>query len=149
MIGKYPYDDINQVMSLIRDQIIDSLKYASYNCPKFRTPENLYKWLKRRVTYIKDPVGIELLQTMQTLFDANRHGIPGAGDCDCFTITAIACMKVQGWSRCRIYLAGRTRKVPVHIYAGVKFKGKELIFDLTNDKINEERKYPYRQKLIL
>lgn len=136
-------------MNLLREQVIDSYQCAYDVCPRFAHPKDLFTWLKSRVKYTDDPPGNELIQSMQTLFFDNKHGRPGAGDCDCFTVSALACMMVQGWENPRIYLTSRTRKFAQHIYAGVKFRGREYIFDLTNPRFDTERQYPYKQKLEL
>jgi len=148
MIRIEPYKDINYTMHAIREQIVDSLDYCAQNfiC---RNPESLFKLLKANIRYKNDPQGIELLQTAQTLFDNNFHGIRGAGDCDCFTILAVACFVVNGWNDCYIVLAGRTKVAPSHIYCGVKYNGKDYTFDLTQSFINSKRFYKFTQKINL
>lgn len=142
-----PYTDINATMRGIRTQIIDSLEYCVNNLPKFRNPEDMFKTLKNLVTYKNDPDGIELLQTVPTLFEDNFWGIPGAGDCDCFTILVISCCIANGWNDNSIFLVGRSKLSPVHIYSKVNYKGKCYCMDLTNAYIGMERKYKFKQEL--
>lgn len=137
------YKDLNETLAYLKIQIIDSLPYARMNCPQFDHPEDMFKWLKSRVQYENDPRGVELLQTMQTLFRNN-----GKGDCDCFVITTIACSIVNNWDGINIALVGRKKSHPVHIYT--VFKAKELreVFDLTNSRYNYERdNYKYIQEI--
>lgn len=147
--GKLPYLGIDQTMKGIKIQTLESVPVAVEYFPRFRNPEQLFYWFKRRTKYTSDPRGGELLQSLPTLFFENYWGRPGAGDCDCFTIAIVAAMLAQGWKNIRIYLVGRTTDRPAHIYAGIKWRGKERILDLTNNKYNFERRYPYKQKLIV
>ena len=141
------YKDINQTMRGIRTQVIDSLEWVENNLPKFNDPEEAFKTLKNLVTYKNDPAGIELLQSVGTLFDNNYWGIPGAGDCDCFTILVLSVGVVNGWNNQSIFLVGRSKLAPVHIYSSVKFRNNTYIMDLTNAYINIEREYKFRQEL--
>jgi hypothetical protein len=143
---KKEYTDIIDTMHYIKVQIKDSIPYARRKCPKFKTPEDLFYWLKDNTYYKNDPQNIELLQSMQTLFEDNYHDIKGAGDCDCFVITSCACFIRNGW-KFKICLVGREKKAPVHIYTLVNFKGKEIPFDLTNAHYGEERPYKYIQEI--
>lgn len=141
------YTDINATMRGIRTQVIDSLDYCVNSMPKFEDPEQMFKTLKNLVTYKNDPDGIELLQTVQTLFESNYWGIRGAGDCDCFTILVLSCCIANGFNNQSIMLVGRSKLSPVHIYSKVYFQGKCYIMDLTNPYINVERKYKFKQEL--
>jgi len=146
-VEKYQYIDIDDTLAQLMNQSYESLSYAAKICPRFETPEQLFNWLKHNTSFHSDPPGTELLQTMPTLFEENYHGVPGAGDCDCFVITAIACMKVNGWDDIAIVLCGRNRDTPVHIYNAVLDNGQWKAFDLTNTYYGEERTYPFRQTL--
>jgi hypothetical protein len=141
------YKDINDTLRHIKIQIIDGVDYALDKTPEFKNPEELYNWLLKRVTYINDPKNKELLQTFPTLLNKNFHGVPGGGDCDCFTIATITLMIANDWDNIDIVLAGRSKKCPVHIYCRIKWKGKYYTLDLTNRKFNKERFYPLTQKL--
>jgi len=145
--AKYKYKDINQVMRGIRRQVIDSVEYCFNNIPTMENPQELFTYLKQRVNFKHDPPGTELLQTAQTLFDDNKHGLSGYGDCDCFTILATAAFISQGWGDIDIVLAGRSKSVPVHIYNYITHDGSRYCFDLTEPYFNMERTYPLKQIL--
>jgi len=147
MILKQKYKDINDTLKHIKIQISDGVPFALSKCPAFKDPEELFTWLKKRVTYKNDPKGIELLQTLPTLLCDNWHNIPGAGDCDCFTISTITLMIAQGWKDIKIILVGRNKNAPVHIYTVIYWKGSRKVLDLTNKKYNQERTYPLIQEL--
>jgi len=148
MILLKEYEDLSDVLIHIKKQVIDSLEYASENLPAFRDPRELFYWLKDRTVYLSDPSTIELLMSMETLMDGSRTGIPGAGDCDDFTITGLASCIVNGWLKNKIVLVGRERSAPVHIYFTTNYEGIDYVFDLTNPDFNQERKnYRYRQYL--
>ena len=141
------YKDINQTLKGIRIQVIDSLDYCINEMPQFENPEQMFNYLKLMVTYHLDPPGIELLQSVPTLFDENYWNIPGAGDCDCFTILTLAMCIANGWNNNYIVLVGRSKKAPVHIYSATVFEGEFYTLDLTNPYIGIERPYKFRQLL--
>jgi len=147
------YDDLADTLIHLKRQVKDSLAYARSVLPAFDSPEELFSYLKARVIYLSDPLHtdkepIELLMTMQTMMKGTRTGKPGAGDCDDFTITSLASLKVSGFNDLYVILVGRKKSNPVHIYAGVKWNGKLCAFDLTNSRFDYERvNYKYKQPL--
>jgi len=144
---KIPYTDINATMRGIIQQTVDSLSYCKKEMPRFSSPEQMFVNLKNMVTYRHDPPGIELLQSVPTLFENNFHGIPGAGDCDCFSILLLAMCVVHGWNDQQIVLAGRTKLAPVHIWIRVNYGGTWYDMDLTQPYFNTKREYKYCQYL--
>ena len=87
---RVPYQDINQTLQGIHRQVVDSLDYCANNMPVYPDPQSMFYGLKQLITYHNDPPGVELLQTVPTLFENNWWGIPGAGDCDCFSILVLS-----------------------------------------------------------
>lgn len=147
-LPKRDYKDINDTLKEIKRQIIDGLPFALSKCPHFETPEELFYWLKKRITYKNDPEKVELLQMLPTLLtNRNYHGVPGAGDCDCFSIATITLMIAQNWDGIDVVLAGRKKIAPVHIYTRINFNGQYYILDLTNPTFNTERTYPFTQHI--
>jgi len=145
---KKNYKSLDDCLKHIRLQIEESLNYADQVTPNFKHPADLFAWLKPQLVYKNDPKNTELLQSMKTLLTNNFYGIPGAGDCDCFTITGAACCLVNNW-RTYIILAGRNKNIPVHIWLGVTIGGKDYNLDFTNKIPNFTRPYPYKQKLYI
>jgi hypothetical protein len=149
------YKDLNYALRKLRTQIIDGLPYAMTECPRFNSPEEIFTWLKQRTVYKKDPKNRELFQCLPTLLekDLNKHGVPGAGDCDCFTIAALTLLTANGFhnldgDNCGIVLVGRNRFVPVHIYVYANTKFGNQILDLTNQWFDYERPgYNYYQEI--
>lgn len=141
------YSDINATMRGIRTQVIDSLDFCVNNMPTFQDPEQMFNTLRNLVTYKNDPEGIELLQSVPTLIDANYWGVSGAGDCDCFTILVLSMCCAHNWNEQEIVLAGRSKIAPVHIWSRVKFGGKWYEMDLTQKYFNTCRDYKYKQYL--
>lgn len=151
MILKKNYKNINDTLKHIRLQIEESIPFAKDYVPKFNSPNDLFLWLKPQLRYKNDPKGIELLQTFQTLIINNYYGVPGTGDCDCFTIAGVSACMVQKWSNKKMYiiLAGRNKFTPVHIWSGVELNNKDYALDFTNNIPNKVRDYPFTQKLYI
>lgn len=142
-----PYTDINATMRGIRTQVIDSLNYCAAEMPTFNDPESMFKALKNMINYKNDPPGVELLQSVPTLFENNYWGKRGAGDCDCFSILVLSMCVVHGWNKQQIVLAGRSKLAPVHIWTRVCFNNKWYDIDLTEPYFNQRRDYKFVQYL--
>lgn len=147
MVSVEPYKDLSDSLRKFRIQVSESIPYALEHFPPLDTPEKIFNYLKLRTTYKNDPAGRELFQSLETLLDHNKHGIPGAGDCDCFTIAALATLIANGFTDVGIVLAGRNPFCAKHIYAYVVDKGQRHVFDLTNKVYDYERFYPYKQSI--
>ena len=145
------YDDLNDVLRHIRLQIEESIPFAQSYVPSFNSPVDLFHWMKPQLHYRKDPTGKELLQSFPTLIKNNYYGIPGTGDCDCFSIAMCSASAVQNWKGMKVWikLAGRNKSNAVHIWSGVDIDGKSYPLDLTNPVPLYERDYQYVQKLYL
>lgn len=139
------YPGLSETLLCLKDQADESIPFANKFLPNGKmSPEEIFDFLKDEVTFMYDPEPDEVLQCMQTLFSKNNvHSFYGAGDCDCFTIAALASLYAKGYRNIGIVLAGRNKKVPVHIYAYVN----DIPFDLTNDEIGQERSYPFKQRI--
>lgn len=139
---KEKYTNLQTTVNAIGTQIADSIPFAQTWLPGgSMTPSQLFWLLRQNTTYKNDPPGIELLQSMPSLFEDNYWGIPGAGDCDCFTITAAACC-IDKHIPCRLAIVGNG-KLPTHIYLEVKDNGSWVPFDLVNPNYGEVKKYKY------
>lgn len=146
-----PYNNLDETLLALKLQARESINYALDVLPAgLSCPEQLFYLLKDNTTYTSDPRATELLMTMQTMMSGERTGTPGAGDCDDFTITALACLAAIGINRLFVSLVGRSKRVPVHIYAAFKDRGSQQLiwFDLTNPWYNYQRNgYSYQQVL--
>jgi len=136
------YRDLHHTLDGMRRQIEDSLNYAASFVPRGTRPRELFWLLKQHTRYKNDPPGVELLQSMPSLMENNYWGIPGAGDCDCFSITTAACCKVLNIP-CRLVVVGQSPKAPSHVYCEVKDGGRWVPFDLVNTFYGETKKYRY------
>jgi len=148
----HKYRSLEQVLTALKDQVIDSLP-AAQSLGIRGTPEEIFYKLKEITTYYEDPDGNELLQETATLLNLNGrnyHGMAGYGDCDCFTITALAVLYCAGYRNLFVTIVGRSSsQPPVHIFPCVFLANRSRLytFDLTQDKFNTARKYPYYQRL--
>jgi len=129
---------LQDLIRLIKYKIQESKKFAVQFIPNYiHTPEDLFIFLKYKTSYMKDPKEFELLQSMQSLFEDNYHGVPGMGDCDCLTITGAASLYAIG-SPYNLILAGN-KSSPSHIF--LKISGSNEYFDLTRNNFNELPRY--------
>jgi hypothetical protein len=145
-----PYQSLKHTLQSLKIQVIDSIPYvADYVPDSIRSPAELFYFLKDKTIYKKDPRGVELLQTITTLLEGNFWGTPGMGDCDCFTILALAANYDLGFGPQYVALAGNNRISPTHIYSEVydPIKKKICAFDLTNPTYCMERNYKFKQRL--
>jgi len=146
MVVDVPYQSLPHTLKSLKIQVVDSLAFARDFVPQdLETPEELFTWLKPQLTYKNDPHNVELLQSFQTLMNNG-----GKGDCDCFTIAALASCLVLGFNPLYVALAGKGPLVPSHIYAEVydRSKGKICALDFTNQIYNFQRPYNFKQRLL-
>ncbi len=141
---KVPYKNLNHTIQMIGKQIEESIPYAETFVPVNCTPKELFWILRQNTSYVNDPPGVELLQSMPSLFEDNYHGKPGAGDCDCFTITTVACCLVANIP-VRMVVVGNSLSAPSHIYAEVLDNGKWTPFDLVNSLYGHTKSYSYKK----
>lgn len=148
----HKYRDLEQVLLAMKQQVIDSLP-AAERLNIRGTPREIFDSLRSMLYYVPDPQGNELLQQLDTLLNwngNNYHGLSGAGDCDCFTIAALAVLLNAGYSNLYAVLAGYNRQhPPVHIFCQVYRPSEKKIynFDLTQREFNKVKNYPYFQRL--
>jgi hypothetical protein len=146
-----PYKSLKHTLQCLKIQVEDSLPHVKKFIPDtIQGPEQLFYFLKDLTTYKRDPRGRELLQTVQTLLsDNNKHGIPGHGDCDCFTILVLASCHYLGFGPQQVAIVGNSKLSPSHIYSLVydPAKKKMCSMDLTNPYYDMQRPYHYKQTL--
>jgi len=145
MVSEQPYKSLKHTLQQLKLQVEDSLPYIGDYIPdRITTPKQLFYYLKSITKYKKDPNGIELLQMAHTLLERN-----GRGDCDCFTILALAACDELGFGPLYVTIVGNSRLSPSHIYPEVydEEKGRICVFDLTNPKYDMERPYKFKQRL--
>lgn len=144
---KESYKDINTTLYWLVEQAKAGIDYCKRQFPAFSSPIEMFYYLKPRVTFHKDPPGTELIQSPGTMFENNYHGVPGAGDCDCFVTLLLACAWANGWPGSKIVLTGNRKRSPSHIYVIQEWNGEQIILDLTEPSPNSERQYKYKQVL--
>lgn len=144
---KVPYKNIDQTLKGIHTQVIDSLDYCANNMPVYPDPVSMFYGLKQLIKYHNDPPGVELLQSVPTLFDNNYWGISGAGDCDCFSILVLSMALVHNFGPQRVVLCGRSKMAPVHIFTQIKVNGTWKTLDLTRPLYNTHKPYKFYQHI--
>lgn len=138
------YKDLETTLKGLRLQVIESLPYCSEQNFYYDSPRVMYYNILNRIKYKNDPPGVELIQTVPTLFENNYHGQPGAGDCDCFTVLTLAIGTINNW-RQRIVLCGREKTNAVHIFSQVYWNKQWQTVDLTRGLYNTHKKYKFYQ----
>jgi hypothetical protein len=111
----------------------------------FSNAESIFYFLQAITVYQDDPPDTELIQDAKSIFENNYYGIPGMGDCDCFTVLSISALLSRGYKKSdlNIVLAGRHKHTPVHIWLQVQ----GIDFDLTEPFFGVKRNYPYLQSI--
>jgi hypothetical protein len=147
----FKYRSTSQALLAVKQQVIDSMP-AAERLNITGTPEVIFYELKNKLQYVPDPSGRELLQQLDTLLNLNGnnfHQMAGAGDCDCFTIAALAVLINAGYSDFQVIIAGRSKQAPVHIWCRVAENDskKWYNFDLTEKTFDNYRYYRFHQKL--
>jgi hypothetical protein len=137
---------LGKVLEFLKIQAQESIEQIpDYFPPNIKTPEIFFNHCKAVTTYKNDPIFVEYIQTVQTLMNSG-----GRGDCDCFTVLALAGLTYYDLAdRLYICLVGKSKKVPSHIYVSGDFNGTHFIFDLTNQYFDFERCKKYRYKQMI
>lgn len=146
MVIDKPYVSLKDTLLALKRQVRDSMPYVPQYIPyNIDTPGELFRFLKPELTYKNDPKGVEFIQTLQTLFEND-----GQGDCDCFTVAALASLIYLHFEPVYVAIVGKTRAAPTHIYAEVydRDRGKITAMDFTNPVYNMQRKYNFKQRLL-
>lgn len=140
-----PYPGLSQTLLYLKQQATDSIPFCEAWLPSYISdPESLFYYLKDNTTYVKDPEGIEYIQSAQTLIESSG----GRGDCDCFTVLSLACLHVIGIKKLYTTIVGRNDNAPRHIYASFVQNSNRTAFDLTNAVYGFERtNYKFYQDL--
>lgn len=145
MVLDKPYVSLEDTLKLLKLQVRDSINFASDFIPEdLESPQGFFYWLKPQLTFKKDPRGKELLQNFETLMQRN-----GRGDCDCFTIAALASAQVLQFPMMWVCLTGNTMFAPTHIYTETwdPFRKQICTIDFTNPVYNMQRSYKFKQRL--
>jgi len=143
---KKKYKSLADTLKALQIQARESIPVCYEITDGIKDPEDLFYYLKSITTYKNDPAGIELIHSVHSLFEDNYHGIPGAGDCDCFTVLSLACLHCVTITP-YVVLAGNQKSNPTHIYSSGIWRKKYFTFDLTQKFFNSEREYKFRQIL--
>ena len=136
-----PHPGLAEVLGYIILQADTSVNYCADRFGTSNTVADIWQIGKSRLIYENDDPQIEQIQSVQTLFENNIHNIPGAGECDCFTVFTIAMLKASKHNikKISIYLQGNNNKTPSHVltdYNGIKI-------DFTQPTIDSIRKYNF------
>jgi hypothetical protein len=143
---EYPYKSLKDTLQKIYLQGKKDINWIRPKLPN-KEPELLFYWLSSQIVYQDDPPDTELIQSPKTLFLNNWYGVPGMGDCDCFTALTICVFLAAGFTtnELGLVITGKDKIGPCHIYTQIN----GIPFDLTNAVFGYERKYPFHQVIPL
>lgn len=144
---KRKYKNINDTLFWLIQQSLVSIPYCIENFGNNNSLRDIWAIGKANLIYRNDAPGIEQLQSAGTLFENNIHNIPGAGDCDCFTIFTIAMALASGVNEkdINIFLQSNSKKYPSHILTAFNIGSDYIYIDFTQPSYNTIRKYNYQQ----
>ena len=146
--SKTAYKSLRHTIDMMSRQVADSIEFANDFLPARTTCQEIWYILKDNLSYRNDPPGIELLQSFPSLMEDNYWGIPGAGDCDCFTIAALACARARGIPA-RAVIVGNSSQAPTHIYCQLFDGSKFIDFDLVSSSYGTTKAYKNKQIIKL
>jgi len=149
MQAKLPYEGLAPTLLALRHQAAESVPFLAQWLPRHGAKQNatplgrLFSILRQSIRYTEEDG--ELIMTAQTLLSPtlNVNGGAGMGDCDDFTVLALASAYAQGYRDLDLVIAGNYADAPSHVYCRIE----GVIFDLTRDKIGQTRKYRFVQSL--
>lgn len=145
IVFKEEYKDLNTTLYWLVQQALTSIPYCIEKWGNKNSIEEIFVIGSQNLKYKNDKKGIEQIQSVGTMMENNIHGIPGAGDCDCFSTFLIAMLLANGYNSndVYIYLQGRTKKFPSHILIMYKSKGNPIYMDLTEKHLGQKRSYKF------
>lgn len=104
----------------------------------------IYQFVRDRVHYVRDPRGLEYIQTPNYLLKAIEKNGKAFGDCDDKTVLGLALLKNIGYD-VAIRVAGyREPKVYTHVYGLIKLYNQWIPFDATPTDKQLGWEHPYK-----
>lgn len=138
---KIPYPGLKKTLYYLVKTAILGVPYCAERWGTTNSIKQIWIICKQNITYMNDANQVEQIQNPATLFENNIHGIPGAGDCDCFSALLICMLLANGYDKNKIfiYLQGNKKDYPSHIL----IKYDDVFLDLTQTHFNTIRSYKY------
>jgi hypothetical protein len=142
-----PYPGLKKTLKYLLDQSLISIDYCIDRFGTDNTIKDIWQIGKNNLTYVNDAYKIEQIQSVGTLFENNIHDIPGAGDCDCFTVYTIAMLLASNYPTKNIFivLQGNKKDAPSHILTAYidEKTGEKYYLDFTQPMFNTVRTYKF------
>ncbi len=125
------YNTLLQMKKLINESvknydIIEMARNIVQNVsPKdyFGEANAIYNFVRNNSRYVRDPLGVEHIQTPLVALDKWAHGEIFMGDCDDYTVLLLSLMKSIGFPVKLIAAAYKPDKELTHVYGAVNIKG--------------------------
>lgn len=140
MIYKEKFISPQRTLELIEIQANapENISFAKKYFPAFKNGEEIWEALKPITQFKADPLNVDTIQGISTLFSntKNIHRLSGLGDCDCFT-SALASIAIANKLPYQYIIQGNNK--PSHI--AIKVAG--TVLDLTNPIPDYLREYSF------
>jgi uncharacterized protein YjbJ (UPF0337 family) len=130
--------NFNKAVKEVKNIALD-FKGSNY----LETCKNIWDFLKKNITYKKDPTGYQLIK-LPRRFLADRYL---GSDCKSFSLFTAAVLK-NIYPEAEVFLryAGYSSiNIPTHVYTILKVGDKKIIIDAVYNKFNKEKEYKYKR----
>lgn len=138
--------DIIQVimdMDAVSDDYVDAeAAQCLIGADDYDTLRNVWKFVKKNVTYKADSRGKEVVKSPAALFAIGR------GDCKSFSISEAALLRALGFKGIRYrFTAYDNARDVTHVYVVCKLRGKDVILDAVHSRFDEEVRYSWKKDI--
>lgn len=105
----------------------------------YETLHNVWRFVKRNLTYRADKRGKEVVKSPAALFALGR------GDCKSFSIAVVALLRALGFKGIRYrFTAYKGASDVTHVYVVCKLDGNDVILDAVHDYFDDEVAYSWK-----
>lgn len=146
---RYKDGDTSDIIRVIMDMDAVSDRYVNAEAAQclvgeddYETLYNVWKFVKKNVTYKPDARGKEIVKSPAALFKM------GKGDCKSFSIAEAALLRALGFKGIRFrFTSYDSNRDVTHVYVVCKLRGEDVIMDAVHSKFDEEVRYSYKKDI--
>lgn len=146
---RYRDGDTTDIIAVIMDMDAEADKYVNVGAAQcligaddYDTLENVWRFVKKNVTYKPDARGREVVKSPAALFSI------GKGDCKSFSIAEASLLRALGFKGIRYRFAAYNNASDVtHVYVVCKLRGKDVVLDAVHDYFDDEVRYSWKKDI--